>query len=167
MLYNSSWKFCQLAAGQLLSGQPVRYRKGRRYRPVHHVQNRTCRVTLTQPPRRSPCWASPLAFGLIGRRYLPVYIQYSRMRYMEYKLGKYCRLEMVHLLARVTGCLLPPPLPLCGAKAGREMFEGVKCSPPPQWDRRAIQPNHNKFMAKQRSCVEVNSFYKRMCGPFS
>jgi hypothetical protein len=27
LLYNSSWKFHQLAAGQLLSGQPVRYRK--------------------------------------------------------------------------------------------------------------------------------------------
>jgi hypothetical protein len=25
LLYNSSWKFYQLAAGQLLSGQPVRY----------------------------------------------------------------------------------------------------------------------------------------------
>jgi hypothetical protein len=29
--YNSSWKFHQLAAGQFLSGQPVRYGKGRRY----------------------------------------------------------------------------------------------------------------------------------------
>ncbi len=32
-LLNSSWKFHQLAAGQMLSGQPVRYEKGRRYGP--------------------------------------------------------------------------------------------------------------------------------------
>jgi hypothetical protein len=31
--YYSSWKFHQLAAGQLLSGQPVRYGKERRYGP--------------------------------------------------------------------------------------------------------------------------------------
>jgi hypothetical protein len=31
---NSSWKFHQLAAGQLLAGQPVRYGKGRRYGPT-------------------------------------------------------------------------------------------------------------------------------------
>jgi hypothetical protein len=29
LLFNSSWEFHQLAAGQLLSGQPVRYVKGR------------------------------------------------------------------------------------------------------------------------------------------
>ncbi len=33
LLYNSSWKFHPLAAGQLLSGQPVRYWKERRYGP--------------------------------------------------------------------------------------------------------------------------------------
>jgi hypothetical protein len=32
-IYNSSLEFHQLAAGQLLSGQPVRYGKGRRYGP--------------------------------------------------------------------------------------------------------------------------------------
>ncbi len=32
-LYNSSWKFHQLATGQLLSGQLVWYGKGRRYGP--------------------------------------------------------------------------------------------------------------------------------------
>jgi hypothetical protein len=48
--YNSSWEFHQLAAGQLLSGQPVRFGKER---PVHHVQNHTCQVTLLQPARRA------------------------------------------------------------------------------------------------------------------
>ncbi len=37
----------------------VQYRKGR------HQQNHTCRVTLLQPDG-TPCWASPLAFSLIG-----------------------------------------------------------------------------------------------------
>ncbi len=36
--------------------------KRRAVRPVHHVQNNTFRVTLFQP-----CWASTLAFGLIGQ----------------------------------------------------------------------------------------------------
>jgi hypothetical protein len=46
-------------------------RKRQALRPVHHVQNRTCRVTLLQPARRPPCWASHLAFGLIGRNHPP------------------------------------------------------------------------------------------------
>ncbi len=33
LLYNSSWKVHQLAAGQLMSWQPVRYGKGRWYGP--------------------------------------------------------------------------------------------------------------------------------------
>jgi hypothetical protein len=43
-------------------------RKRQAVLPIHHVQNHTCRVTLFQPARRAPapCWASPLAFGLIG-----------------------------------------------------------------------------------------------------
>jgi hypothetical protein len=40
LLYNISWKSHQLAAGQLLHGQAVR--------PVHHITNHTCRVTLLQ-----------------------------------------------------------------------------------------------------------------------
>jgi hypothetical protein len=42
--FNRSWKFPQLAAGQLLSGQ------GRRYsvRPIHHSTNKTCLVTAPQ-----------------------------------------------------------------------------------------------------------------------
>jgi hypothetical protein len=49
----SSWKFHQLAAGQPLSGQPVRYGKGRRYTAGHHIQNHTRRVTLLQPARQA------------------------------------------------------------------------------------------------------------------
>jgi hypothetical protein len=59
LLYNRSWKFHQLAAGQLLSGQPVWYVKGRRKRPVHYVKNHTCRVTLLQPARRAAVIGQP------------------------------------------------------------------------------------------------------------
>ncbi len=59
LLYNSSIKIHQLAARQLLSGQPVRYGKGGRSRPVHHVQNHTCRVTLLQPARRAAVLGQP------------------------------------------------------------------------------------------------------------
>jgi hypothetical protein len=41
-------------------------RKRLSVRPVHHVQNHTCPVTLpSSQPGGPPCWASPLAFGLI------------------------------------------------------------------------------------------------------
>jgi hypothetical protein len=63
---NSSWKFNQLAAVQLLSGQLVLYGKGRRYGPSITYKITPCRVTLLQPTRGPPCWASPLAFGLIN-----------------------------------------------------------------------------------------------------
>jgi hypothetical protein len=36
LLYNSSWKFLELATGQLLSGQQVRYRKCRGVQLIHH-----------------------------------------------------------------------------------------------------------------------------------
>ncbi len=59
-LYNISWKFHLLAAGQLLSRQPVRYGKDRRYKitPGGSLSS----SQLGGPP----WWASPLAFGLIG-----------------------------------------------------------------------------------------------------
>ncbi len=63
LLYNSSWKFRQLTAGQLLSGQPVLYWKGRRY--GHHFSY-TCWITLLQQGG-PPCWTSSLTFDLIGR----------------------------------------------------------------------------------------------------
>jgi hypothetical protein len=40
-------------------------RKRQAVRPVHHIQNHTCRVALLQAGG-PPCWASSLAFGLIG-----------------------------------------------------------------------------------------------------
>ncbi len=66
LLYNSCRKFHQLAAGQLLSGQPVRYGKARRY-----GQSITFKITpaeshSSRQPGGPPCWTSPLAFGLLG-----------------------------------------------------------------------------------------------------
>ncbi len=49
---NSSWKFHQLAAGQLLSGQPVLFRQA-------GVTNQTCRVTLFQPARKAAVLGQP------------------------------------------------------------------------------------------------------------
>jgi hypothetical protein len=67
LLHNSSWKFHQLAAEQLLSGQPVRYGKGRRYGPsnTYRIIKPVGSLSSNQPGG-SPCWGSPLAFGLIG-----------------------------------------------------------------------------------------------------
>jgi hypothetical protein len=42
-------------------------RKSQAALPVHpSITHKICRVTLLQPARRPPCWASPLAFSLIG-----------------------------------------------------------------------------------------------------
>jgi hypothetical protein len=65
ILYNSSLKFHQLAAGQLLSGQPVRYRKaGGTARPSHsksHLPDHSPQAT-----RRAAVLVQPsIAFGLI------------------------------------------------------------------------------------------------------
>jgi hypothetical protein len=59
LLYNSSWKFLQLVAWQPLSGQPVRYGKGRRYGPSIAVQNYACRVTILQPAMRAAVLGQP------------------------------------------------------------------------------------------------------------
>jgi hypothetical protein len=56
-MYNSSWKYHQLAAGQLLSGLPV---PRQAVRTVHHVQNNTCQVTLLQPAQRAAVFVSHL-----------------------------------------------------------------------------------------------------------
>jgi hypothetical protein len=66
LLYNSSWKFYQLAARQLMLGQLVWYGKGRRHGP-----SITCKITSagslsSSQPGGPPCWDSPLAFDLIG-----------------------------------------------------------------------------------------------------
>jgi hypothetical protein len=49
LLYNSSWKWLQHAAWQPLSGQPVRYGKGKH----------TCCVTLLQPARQTAVLDQP------------------------------------------------------------------------------------------------------------
>jgi hypothetical protein len=61
LLYNSSWKFHQLAARHFLSGQPVQYEKDRLYDPS--IAYKSTPVLLFFGP---PCWVSPLAFGLAG-----------------------------------------------------------------------------------------------------
>jgi hypothetical protein len=69
LLY-SSWKFHQLAAGQqFLSGQPGWYGKGR----LTGVYSPSITYKITPAESLSfsqqdglPCWASPLAFFLIG-----------------------------------------------------------------------------------------------------
>jgi hypothetical protein len=61
LLYNnSSWKFYQFAARQLLSRQPCStVRKRQAVRPVHHVQYHTCRVTLLLPARWAAVFGQP------------------------------------------------------------------------------------------------------------
>ncbi len=60
LLYNSSWNFHQHTAGQLLSGQLKR-----RVRPVHTYKITLAGELSSSPLGGPPCWASPLAFGLI------------------------------------------------------------------------------------------------------
>jgi hypothetical protein len=43
-------------------------RKRQAVRPVHHLQNHTCWALSSSQPGGPPCWTSPLAFGLIGRK---------------------------------------------------------------------------------------------------
>ncbi len=59
-LYNSSWKFHQLAAGKLLSGQPVRY--GKAGGTARSSQYKSHLPGLCPPPAqlsRASCRASP------------------------------------------------------------------------------------------------------------
>ncbi len=67
LLCNSSWKFHQLAAGQPLSGQPVRYGPSITYKIIPAWS------LSTNQPSEPPCWAIPLAFGLIGPSLLPTF----------------------------------------------------------------------------------------------
>jgi hypothetical protein len=66
LLYNSSWKFHQLAARQLMSGQQVRYGKGRGYGTSITYKITPARSLSSLKPDGPPCWVSPLAFALIG-----------------------------------------------------------------------------------------------------
>jgi hypothetical protein len=63
--YNSSWKFHQLAAEQLLSGQPVRYGKGGREGPSIIYKIAPAGSLSSSQPGGPPYWVIPLAFGLI------------------------------------------------------------------------------------------------------
>jgi hypothetical protein len=63
-IYNSNWKFHQLAAGQLLSGQAVRYGKGRRYGPSITYKITPAGSLFSSHRGGPPYWASPLVFGL-------------------------------------------------------------------------------------------------------
>ncbi len=66
--YTSSWKFHQLATGQLLSGQPLRYGKGGRYGPsiTFKITPTGSLFSSSQAGRRvGP--ALYVAFGLIGQ----------------------------------------------------------------------------------------------------
>ncbi len=58
--------FYQLAAGQLLSGQLVRYGIGRRYGPSITYKITPSESLSSSQPGGPPCWPRPLAFGLIG-----------------------------------------------------------------------------------------------------
>jgi hypothetical protein len=64
--YTSSWKFHQLAAWQLLRGQPVQYRKGRRYGPSIPYKIIPVGSLSSSQPGGPLSFANPLAFGLIG-----------------------------------------------------------------------------------------------------
>jgi hypothetical protein len=93
LLYNSSWEFHQLAAGQLLSTQPVHYGKDRRYGP-----SLTCKITpagslSSSQPGGPPCWANPLAFGLIGTNQTNVRISALHYSYVAQAVG---RVQGVH-----------------------------------------------------------------------
>ncbi|MFN9905624.1 MAG: hypothetical protein ACK56F_05780, partial [bacterium] len=58
LLNNSSWKFYQLAAGQLMSGQPVRYGKGRWYGPSISYKITHAGPLSSSQPGGPPCWTS-------------------------------------------------------------------------------------------------------------
>ncbi len=69
VLYNSSWKFHQLAAGQLLSWQPVQYGKGRQYGPSITYKITPAGSLSSSQPGGPSCWASPLVFSLIDNHH--------------------------------------------------------------------------------------------------
>ncbi len=55
---------------QLLLGQPVRNGKGRRYGPSITYKTTPARSLPSSQAGGQPCWASPLAFDLIGCTYI-------------------------------------------------------------------------------------------------
>ncbi len=74
LLYNTSWKFHQHAAGQLLLRQPV-------YGPSITYKIPPAVSLFLQPARRGPpCWASPLTVGLIVSKHPLTHQSHSRPR---------------------------------------------------------------------------------------
>ncbi len=70
LLYNSSWKLHHLAAVQLCLGN----RYGTAGRPVHHIQNHSCRNILLQPARRAAVLGKPSSLRLIDLHHQKVKI---------------------------------------------------------------------------------------------
>ncbi len=58
-IYNSSWKFLQLATGQFLSGQSVRYGKGCRYGPSIIYKVIPAGSLSSSQPGGPPSWGQP------------------------------------------------------------------------------------------------------------
>jgi len=87
LLFNSSWKFYQLAAGQLLSGQPERYGKDRRYGPSIMYKITPAGSLSSSQQGGPPCWTSPLAFGLFVSDHNFVFIfAYKLLRFFRGKV---------------------------------------------------------------------------------
>jgi hypothetical protein len=63
-LQYTSWHCQKLTAEQLLPGQAVR--------TVHHNTYKTCLLGHSPPAKlgRTPCWASPRAFGIVQNCYI-------------------------------------------------------------------------------------------------
>jgi hypothetical protein len=68
IVYNISWEYSTGSSqlGKLLSWQPVRYGKGRRYGPSITYKITPAGLLSSSQPGGQPCWTSPLDFGLIG-----------------------------------------------------------------------------------------------------
>jgi hypothetical protein len=57
---NISWKFHQLADGQLLSVQPIRYGNARRHGPSITHKIPSSGLLSSSQPGGTPCWTRPL-----------------------------------------------------------------------------------------------------------
>ncbi len=67
LLYISSWKFPPARSWAAPVSATGTVQKRQAVRPVHHVQNHTCRVTLLQPARRAAVLGQPSSLRcLIG-----------------------------------------------------------------------------------------------------
>ncbi len=96
-----------LQPGHLLSGQPVWYRKGRRYGPSITYKITHAGSLSSSHPGGLPCWASPLAFGLIDPR-LGRTTEYTELHPLLSGVHSVMRVKLV--LAGEGGGARPPPL---------------------------------------------------------